>query len=250
MKKEILFASRKGATGKSTLCAMVANHLASNGMKVAVIDCDNCSTLTWRRKADMKGLPEGEQPPYPVFLDEDYFDKEHLFEGYDYVLIDNYDMAREGVNGAVVVPFIYTEMVIDSTFRFVRNMRRTGSCELLFVPNEVHGYKQSIKKRDIIENVNWILGIFGKILPKISNSRLMDQVNTIANTAEMNLLVRDFVDALLPECKMGEDELTASVDSCPQGTAEGAVQAPDLFSALDEEPSEECWPDQHQHTAR
>ena len=117
-------------------------------------------------------------------------------------------------------------------------MRRTGSCEVLFVPNEVHGYKQSLKKRDIIENVNWILGIFGKILPKVSNSRLMDQVNTISNTVEMNLLVRDFVDALLPECKMSEEELTASEESRTQDTSDDAAQPADLFSAMDEQSEE------------
>ena len=239
MKNEILFASRKGGTGKSTLCAMVANHLASNGMRVAVIDCDNSTTLTWRRKADMKSMPEGERPPYPIFQDEDYFDKEHLFEEYDYVLIDNYDLARENGAGVVVVPFIYTEMVIDSTFRFVRDMGRPGNCKVLFVPNEVHGYKQSIKKRDVMENVNWILGIFGKILPKVSNSRLMDQVNTIANTVEMNLLVKDFVDALLPECKMSEVELTAGEESRTQDTHDDADQRTDLFSTMDEQ-TEEC----------
>ena len=238
MTKEILFASRKGATGKSTLCAMVANHLASNGMKVAVIDCDNCDTLTWRRKADMKALPEGAHPPYPIFRDEDCIDKEHLFEGYDYVLIDNDDLVRGNGKGAVVVPFIYTEMVLDSTFRFVRDMRRSENSEVLFVPNEVHGYKLSVKKRDIMENVNWILGIFGKILPKVSNSRLMDQVSTIANTVEMNLLVKDFIDALLPECKMTEEELTAGEDSRAQETPEGAAQAMDLFPAMDEQSAE------------
>ena len=238
MTKEILFASRKGATGKSTLCAMVANHLASNGMKVAVIDCDNCDTLTWRRKADMKALPEGAQPPYPIFRDEDFIDKEHLFEGYDYVLIDNDDLVRGNGKGAVVVPFIYTEMVLDSTFRFVRDMRSSENSEVLFVPNEVHGYKQSVKKRDIMENVNWILGIFGKILPKVSNSRLMDQVSTIANTVEMNLLVKDFIDALLPECKMTEEELTAGEESRAQETPKGAAQAMDLFPAMDEQSAE------------
>ena len=137
-----------------------------------------------------------------------------------------------------MVPFIYTEMVLDSTFRFVRDMRSSENSEVLFVPNEVHGYKQSVKKRDIMENVNWILGIFGKILPKVSNSRLMDQVSTIANTVEMNLLVKDFIDALLPECKMTEEELTAAEESRAQDTSVGAAQAMDLFPAMDEQSAE------------
>ena len=118
MAKEILFASKKGGTGKSTLCAMVANHLAYNGMKVAVIDCDNCFTLTWRRKSDLKNLPEGESPEYLIFQDEDYLDKEHLLEGYDYVLIDNYDLFKENFSGIIVVPFIYNFSFFDFIIHF------------------------------------------------------------------------------------------------------------------------------------
>ena len=237
MTKEILFASRKGGTGKSTLCAMVANHLANNGMKVAVIDCDNCYTLTWRRKSDMKILPEGENPKYPILTDDDYFDKEHEFDSYDYVLIDNYDMVSEDRVGVLIIPFIYSEMVLDSTFRFIRYMKRVGGSELVFLPNEVSGYKQSIKKKDINENINWILGIFGKILPKVSNSRLMDQVNTIANTVEQNLLIRDFVNELIPECPMSDEEITIGEEDAPSG--DGPQNIPiqrDLFEPLDTDP--------------
>ena len=235
MRKEILFASRKGGTGKSTLCAMVANHLAGNGMKVAVIDCDNCASLSWWRKTDMRSMPEGGQIPYPIFRDEDYFDKEHLFEEYDYVLIDNYDLVREDGNGVVVVPFTYTEMVLDATFAFVRDMGKARGREVVFVPNEVQGYKQSVKKKDILENINWILGIFGKILPKVSNSRMMTQVNTIANSVEQNLLVRDFVDELFPECRMTEEELTVCEENGEQGASAGAAIVEDLFSGQEEE---------------
>ena len=235
MRKEILFASRKGGTGKSTLCAMVANHLAGNGMKVAVIDCDNCAALSWWRKTDMRSLPEGGHPPYPILRDEDYFDKEHLFEEYDYVLIDNYDLVREDGSGVVVVPFTYTEMVLDSTFAFVRDMGKARGREVMFVPNEVQGYKQSVKKKDILENINWILGIFGKILPKVSNSKMMTQVSTIANTVEQNLLVKDFVDELFPECRMTEEELTVCEENGEQGASAGTAYVDDLFSGQEEE---------------
>lgn len=208
MAKKIIFASRKGGTGKSTLCAMVANHLANNGMKVAVIDGDNCSTLTWRRKGDIKLLQDSEQPRYSIFADKDYFGREADFDSYDYVLIDNYGFERDVACGIIIVPFIYTEMVLDSTFRFVRNIMGNPEVEIMFLPNEVNGYKQSIKKKDIIENINWILGIYGKLMPKISNSRLMDQVNTLGNSIDQNLLIVDFVNQLLPECPMSEDEIT------------------------------------------
>ncbi len=99
-------------------------------------------------------------------------------------------------------------MVLDTTFRFVRNLKTTGGCKVAFVPNEVNGYKQSIKKKDVVDTINWILGIFGRILPKVPNSRQMAQVNTISNAVETNVLVKDFINALVPECQMTEEELT------------------------------------------
>ena len=172
MRKEILFASRKGGTGKSTLCAMVANHLAGNGMKGAVIDCDNCATLSWWRKADMRSQPEDGQPPYPIFRDGDYFDKEHLFEEYDYVLIDNYDLVREDGTGIVVVPFTYTEMVLDSTFAFVRDMGKARGREVMFVPNEVQGYKQSVKNGPY----PWTIACLGSSRHRIFLARILEWV--------------------------------------------------------------------------
>ena len=104
----------------------------------------------------------------------------------------------------------------------------------MFLPNEVSGYKQSIKKKDINENINWILGIFGKILPKVSNSRLMDQVNTIANTVEQNLLIRDFVNELVPECPMSDEEITIGEEETTSGDIHQDIPIQrDLFEPID-----------------
>ena len=219
MTKVILFASRKGGTGKSTLCAMVANHLAGNGMKVALIDCDNCSTLTWRRKSDIKVMDDCLQPSYSIYQREDYFGNEENFSAYDYVLIDNLD-TREHRSDIIIIPFIYSEMVLDSTFRFVKDIKGEKDCEILFLPNEVNGFKQSIKKKDVIESINWILGIFGKILPKVPNSRLMDQVNTIGNTIEQNILIKDFVNKVFPECPLILEQTSVSDEQEEQPAAE------------------------------
>ncbi len=210
---KILFASRKGGTGKSTLCAMVANHLALLGKTIAVIDCDNCNTLTWKRKSDKKPLSENEISPYQIFLSDEYFGKEKEFEDSDYILFDSFASFTEINVDFIVIPFIYSEMVLDSTFKFIKDLRTTGHEKIMFVPNEVNGYKQALKKKDTIETINWILGIFGKIMPKVSYNRVMEQVSTISNTKEQNLLIKDFVDELLPpDCSMQEREIVQSVD--------------------------------------
>ena len=103
---EILFASKKGGTGKSTLCAMVANHLALSGKTIAVIDCDNCNTLAWKRKSDKKSLSDIEGIPYQIISFDEYFDNEEKHEDYDFILFDNYASVSESNAGIIVIPFI------------------------------------------------------------------------------------------------------------------------------------------------
>lgn len=209
---EILFASRKGGTGKSTLCAMVANHLALSGKTIAVIDCDNCNTLTWKRKSDKKILSEIEGIPYQIISFDEYFDNEEKYEDYDFILFDNYASVSESNAVIIVIPFIYSEMVLDSTFKFIKDLKKSGHEKIVFVPYEVNGYKQVIKKKDSIETINWILGIFGKIMPKVGYSRVMEQVSTIKNTVEQNMLVKDFINELLPDCSMQESEISNPIE--------------------------------------
>lgn len=228
MKREIHFASRKGGTGKSTLCAMVANHLATNGKKVLVVDCDSCSTLTWKRKSDLK-VQSDPSSLYPIILGDDYYKQGESSDSYDYVLFDNDSRVGEGSSVLTVVPFIYTEMVVDSTFRFVKEQCGDKNCDIVFLPNEVNGYKQAIKKKDVVENINWILGIFGTILPRVNNSRLFDQVNTIVNTVEQNQLIKDFVNALLPDCPMTEEQLEPTNLELPEPTEEAEAKDTDEF---------------------
>ena len=50
----ITFGNQKGGVGKTTLCTLFANYLASIGRKTLVVDCDNQQTITEKRKADIK----------------------------------------------------------------------------------------------------------------------------------------------------------------------------------------------------
>ena len=50
----ITFGNQKGGVGKTTLCTLFANYLASIGKKTLVVDCDNQQTITEKRKADKK----------------------------------------------------------------------------------------------------------------------------------------------------------------------------------------------------
>ena len=50
MNKIIVFANQKGGVGKTTLCTLFANFLASKGIPVTVIDCDTQQTIFEKRK--------------------------------------------------------------------------------------------------------------------------------------------------------------------------------------------------------
>lgn len=62
----ILFANQKGGAGKTTLCAMFANHLSALGFPVAVLDADTQQTFYRRRKTDLRHVGDNKKPPYNV----------------------------------------------------------------------------------------------------------------------------------------------------------------------------------------
>ena len=63
--KKIVFANQKGGVGKSTLCILFANYLASKGKDVCIIDTDLQKTILMQRRKD-KLIYEGEEEPYNV----------------------------------------------------------------------------------------------------------------------------------------------------------------------------------------
>ena len=56
--KKVVFANQKGGVGKSTLCILFANYLASKGKDVCIIDTDLQKTILMQRQKDAQ-LYEG-----------------------------------------------------------------------------------------------------------------------------------------------------------------------------------------------
>ena len=50
--KKVVFANQKGGVGKSTLCILFANYLASKGKDVCIIDTDLQKTILMQRQKD------------------------------------------------------------------------------------------------------------------------------------------------------------------------------------------------------
>ena len=68
MKKnlKIVFANQKGGVGKTTLCMLFANYLASKNKPVCVIDTDLQKTIFTQREDDLKENGEEVEIPYVV----------------------------------------------------------------------------------------------------------------------------------------------------------------------------------------
>ena len=65
MGKIISFANQKGGVGKTSLCAIFANHLTAKGQKVSVKDMDIQMSLSGHREDDLKVDPEA-KPSWDV----------------------------------------------------------------------------------------------------------------------------------------------------------------------------------------
>lgn len=62
MNKIIAFANQKGGCGKSTLCLLFANYLASRKKSVCVVDIDTQQSLVLQRKDDVEFLDDTDMP--------------------------------------------------------------------------------------------------------------------------------------------------------------------------------------------
>lgn len=126
--KFLTFATQKGGSGKSSICALVANLLHHRANKnILVVDADFQQTL--KRMSEMDG-----DPPIDVFT---FLDKpkkfpklvEGVMSSYDYVLIDtpgrlSLDDIQMfiSVADAVFVPVVASIYDIDSTAIFLNEI--------------------------------------------------------------------------------------------------------------------------------
>lgn len=103
----IAFVNQKGGVGKTTLAVNVAGCMASQGLKVLLIDADpQQSALDW------SGAREGESPFSIVGMPRPVIHKElpNLEKGYDHVIIDSPPSVHQltqsivGASDVVVVP--------------------------------------------------------------------------------------------------------------------------------------------------
>ena len=164
-----------GGVGKTTLCTLFANYLASIGKKTLVVDCDNQQTITEKRKADKKKYTDAK------FLYNvqsfNISNVEHvqnlmanLRKMNGVILIDAPgNLAQQGLiplfamSDYVVCPFQYKQMETKTFFVVNRHDKRYGT------QKELNLWAKTDDK----------LGQYGLVTPKVEIKADMQRYNTM-----------------------------------------------------------------------
>ena len=183
----IVFGNQKGGVGKTTLCTLFANYLASIGKRTLVIDCDNQQTISEKRKADERKYTDVKFPynvqPFNIANEEHVQNlMRNLKEMDGVVLIDAPgNLAQQGV----VCPFQYESTSVNSTATFILFLAKLKEkfpgmhTETFFVVNR-HD-KRYGKKAELAlwAKTDERLSQYGIVTPKIEVKADMQRYNTI-----------------------------------------------------------------------
>ena len=184
MAKIIVFSNRKGGTGKSTLCIQFANYLVSKGHNVAVLDADPQQSIIDLRNREVTTNPDVKLP-WPVQFVGDkaqqYMTQARQM-GDGYILVDCPGTITQTLMpvfhaaDAVIIPFRYDDLIVDSTITFVKVLKQAGvKSKLLFLPN-------CIDMRIKNPNEEHIKGIFkqvGEVMPFIKQGVAIQRCSTL-----------------------------------------------------------------------
>ena len=193
----IVFGNQKGGVGKTTLCTLFANFLASIGKRTLVIDCDNQQTISEKRKADERKYTDVKFPynvqPFNIANEEHVQNlMRNLKEMDGVVLIDAPgNLAQQGLipifsqADYVVCPFQYESTSVNSTATFILFLAKLKEkfpgmrTETFFVVNR-HD-KRYGKKAELAlwAKTDERLSQYGIVTPKIEVKADMQRYNTI-----------------------------------------------------------------------
>ena len=193
----IVFGNQKGGVGKTTLCTLFANYLASVGKRTLVIDCDNQQTISEKRKADERKYTDVKFPynvqPFNIANEEHVQNlMRNLKEMDGVVLIDAPgNLAQQGLipifsqADYVVCPFQYESTSVNSTATFILFLAKLKEkfpgmrTETFFVVNR-HD-KRYGKKAELAlwAKTDERLSQYGIVTPKIEVKADMQRYNTI-----------------------------------------------------------------------
>lgn len=213
--KIIAIANQKGGCGKTTLSVLLANYLAAQKKAVMVLDADLQRSLATMRKNDLDFYRM--EPPYEV-IPIDIFDVEKVeetlnvasdFEGT--VIIDC--PGYVGNNGllpifsrayAVIIPFEYEKIVLESTTDFVALLNNIKSesnshAQTIFVPNRIPAQFGTSNEKALWRQCRSMFAMVGKVSPDIPLRSSLKRIDTYGNVSSQMELVKAAFEFLIEE---------------------------------------------------
>ena len=199
MAKIIVFSNQKGGTGKSTLCVQYANYLASQGKGVAVLDADLQQSIIHLRQREMATNPDF-QLPWGVWSATSntraFMEKAASMDGY--VLVDCPGTLNDTnllpvfkAATAIIIPFRYDDLIVDSTIMFVKVLRKNAiNAKVFFQPNMIDA-RVKIQSE---EHIKTILREAGYILPRIKQGVAVQRASTLTQDNYQQLAVMHAVE--------------------------------------------------------
>lgn len=184
MAKIIVISNRKGGTGKSTLCMQFANYLSSIGKDVAVLDVDPQQSIIDLRNREVETNPDIPLPWQVWNASENtkaFIDKAKSM-GDGYILVDCPGTINQSLQSvfeaadAIVMPFRYDDLVVSSTFSFVKVLLKTGiKAKRLFLPNCIDARVKMPNEEPVKAEFRKV----GTILPRIKQGVAIQRVSTL-----------------------------------------------------------------------
>lgn len=211
----ILFANQKGGVGKSTLCMMFANYLASQGEPVAVIDADVQKTIHEQRQSELSSDERGDVPWDVVAVDttvssnvEAAMQMVTTFPGNILVdvpgnISDDNLLPIYAAADYIISPITYHPNVVSSTKKFAVIMEKIkdvlgASFKMWFIPNMIDDRKKH-NLEELKHNAWLALHQHGEILTRINNRAWLERTSTLTLTTQQLGSVQFAFDRIVKE---------------------------------------------------
>ena len=218
----IVFANQKGGVGKSTMCILFADYLASLKQPVAVIDADLQQTIVVQRQRELEatGLDAEKVPWDAVSLEtgsladvKDAMAAAREFPGT--ILIDAPgNLADDNLvpifasADYIIAPMSYHPNVVDSTRRFAEVMQQLKDSldlkfKIWFLPNRIDDRKKA--DLDQLKLDTWkALHNYGDLLTRINDRAYLERSSTLSLSSQQSGAVRYAFDRIITEIEENE----------------------------------------------
>lgn len=209
---KIVFANQKGGVGKTTLCMLFANYLASQNKPVCVVDTDLQRSIFTQRNDDLRGLgrdPQNlteEQKQHIPYLVQTFSLKDpkmvqQMMESISgtpgYFLFDAPGSINEeglvqlfALSDFIVCPYQYEKKTINSTGIFIEVVNELKDhiqgmhTEMFFVPNKYDSRSGTLRELQSYMQTDDLFKKFGQVTPRIPQHIGLTRIDSLSNTSD------------------------------------------------------------------